>query len=102
MILDENLNLSQVDIAFIGANFDENALENNDDKRLCRYEFLEVIGRMAVVKYYNCDKRSSVAESCQAMIEDYILPNTCEVMPWQEFRDNQLWTLEVDDVFKAN
>ena len=31
-----------------------------------------------------------------------MIPNTCEKMPNQEFRENRLWCLEVDDLLKAN
>ena len=35
------------------------------------------------------------------MIEQHILPYA-KMFPWQEFRDEQLWTLEVNDVLEAN
>ena len=41
-------------------------------------------------------------ESVEKLILDYLIPNTCEKMEWQEFRDNKLWCLEIDDLFKAN
>lgn len=91
-----------VDRTFIAVNFEEVDLDNNDDKSLCRYEFLEIIARLAKIKYFEKGICHSVAASTEKMIQDSILPNTTEKMPWQEFRDNELWTLEVDDLFKAN
>lgn len=41
-------------------------------------------------------------ESCLKLIEEYVIPNTTERMENQEFREEALWTLEVDDLIKAN
>mmetsp|Transcript_15052 Transcript_15052/g.23282 ORF Transcript_15052/g.23282 Transcript_15052/m.23282 type:complete len:213 (-) Transcript_15052:98-736(-) len=57
---------------------------------------------MAKTKYFEKGICSTVAESCERLISEYIVPNTSEQMEWQEFRDNKLWCLEIDDIFKAN
>jgi hypothetical protein len=57
---------------------------------------------MAKTKYYEKGVCKTVHEACTALLEKYILPNTIEQMEWQEFRDSELWTLEVDDLLKAN
>lgn len=36
------------------------------------------------------------------MLKDYIIPNSNVRMPWQQFRNEHLWTLEVDDLIRAN
>jgi hypothetical protein len=77
-------------------------LEENDDNSLCRFEFLEIIARMAKQKYFERGVCKTVAESVEKLLVDFIIPNSIESMEWQLFRDNQLWTLEVDDFFKAN
>jgi len=43
--------MSAIDRAFIATNFEEVDLEDNPDKSLCRYEFYEIIVRIAVEKY---------------------------------------------------
>ena len=35
------------------------------------------------------------------MINEYIKPNFVPI-PWQQFRDEELWTIEVNDVFETN
>lgn len=35
------------------------------------------------------------------MITEFVLQNFVPE-PWQEFRDSQLWTIDVNDVFEAN
>lgn len=57
---------------------------------------------MAKTKYQEKGILPTVAESLEKLLNEYILPNTCEAMPWQEFRDKELYNLEVDDLFKAN
>ena len=58
--------------------------------------------RMAKLKYYDKGTADTIAEAVNRLLTQYIIPNTCEVMPWQAFRDNDLWDLDIDDLFKAN
>ena len=101
-IIDKNLTSTDVDRIFIATNFEDEDLEENDDSSLCRFEFVEIIARMAKTKYYEKGLCKTVHEACSALLEKYVLPNTIEQMEWQEFRDTELWTLEVDDLLKAN
>ena len=57
---------------------------------------------MARKKFHEKGTCATVAESCEKLILEYIIPNTIEKMEWQPFRDNLLWTLEVDDLYKFN
>ena len=50
-IIDKNLLRIAVDRIFVAVNFDENNNEDNDENRLCRYEFIEIIARMAMTKF---------------------------------------------------
>ena len=101
-LVDKNLTSQDIDRIFIATNFEEEDLEENDDNSLCRFEFMEIIARMAKTKYFDKGLCGTVWESCRKMIREYIIPNTVEAMEWQGFRDNQLWCLDVDDLFKAN
>ena len=98
----KDLTGSDIDRIFIATNFEEEDLEENDDNSLCRFEFLEIIARMAKQKYFERGVCKTVAESVEKLLVDFIIPNSIESMEWQLFMDNQLWTLEVDDLFKAN
>lgn len=40
-----------MDRAFVAVNYEEVDLDNNDDNSLCRYELLEIIVRLAKIKY---------------------------------------------------
>lgn len=91
-----------IDQIFIATNFDENQHQNNDEKSLVRYEFLEIIVRLAKLKFKDKGTCNTVAESVEKLISDFILPNNLEVMSWNDFRVQKVWTLEIDLIFKAN
>ena len=52
-IIDKNLTLATIDRLFIAVNFEgvPGGLEDNPGKELCRYEFFEILVRMATVKF---------------------------------------------------
>ena len=50
-IIYKNLKTQNVDQTFIAVNFEDIDLDINDDKSVCRYEFLEIIARLAKIKY---------------------------------------------------
>jgi hypothetical protein len=78
-IIDKNLTSQDVDRTFIAVNFEEVDLDNNDDKSLCRYEFLEITARLAKIKYFDKGICASIAESTEKLIVEYLIPNTCEL-----------------------
>ena len=63
---------------------------------------LELIVRLGKTMFFETKKVETVAEATQKILHEYILPRTLEKMPWQEWREEELWTLECDDLFKAN
>lgn len=101
-ILDKNLTTSDMDRSFVATNFEEVDLEANDDNCLCRYELLEIIVRLAKIKYLEKDKCKTFCEATRMLIEDSILPNSKNHMYVQEWRESRLWNLDCDDMFKAN
>jgi hypothetical protein len=42
-----------------------------------------------------------VEEGFSKLLNEHIFPNA-NPPPWQEFRDELLWTIEVNDVLEAN
>lgn len=101
-LLDNTLTSQDVDLAFVAVNYEEVDLEQNDDKNLVRYEFLEIFVRLAKVKFFDKKVYPTLGKSLKVLIEDYILKNNIEQMTWREFRVNQVWTIEVDQILKAN
>jgi len=43
--------MATFDRIFIASNIEEEDLQDNPDRALCRYEFLEILVRMAIAKY---------------------------------------------------
>ena len=66
-----------------------------------RYEFLEIIVRLAKEMFKDKGICSTVHESIQKILTENIFKYG-DKLEWQEFRDKKLWSLEVNDVFVAN
>lgn len=57
---------------------------------LKRFEFLEILVRLANIKYLESKIVKTYAEATEKLIKECILPNF-SLEPWQEFRDKHLW-----------
>jgi hypothetical protein len=57
---------------------------------------------MARQKYHESGICSLMSDSVEKLIKEFIIPNSIEKMEYQRFRDEELWTLEVDDLMKQN
>ena len=66
-----------------------------------RYKFFELLARIAKCKYIETGKEKDVASSMKRLIEEVLLVHFAWE-PWQKFRDDKLWTWQVNDVFKVN
>jgi hypothetical protein len=49
--MDKNISLSTLDRLFIATNVELVDMEENPDKELCRFEFLEILVRISGAKY---------------------------------------------------
>ena len=72
-----DLTSTDIDRLFVAVNFEEVAgeqgdLEDNPDRELCRYEFFELLVRMAKLKYENRKAGLTVSESIEKFLQDYI------------------------------
>ena len=75
-------------------------MEENPDRSLQRFEFIEILFRIAEVKY-KVNKQGTFSEAFEKLCHEYIFKNYIPE-PWQAFRDNHLWKLEPHDVLEAN
>jgi hypothetical protein len=100
-IMDKNVNLSTIDRLFIATNVEIIANDENPDKELCRFEFFEILLRLGNVKYREIGISNSYHQALEKIIKENVLANY-KPYPWQEFRDRELWCVEVNDVFEAN
>ena len=101
----DEINTATLDRSFIAAT----RAETSDIEKfpyiprnaLNRFEFMEIIVRLAGVKYYETKQVKTYAEATDLFITNYIQANF-QPEPWQEFRNEQLWKIEVCDVYEAN
>lgn len=73
----KDLTSTDIDRLFYAVNFEEEdgeAASNSDnpDDELCRFEFFEIIVRIAKLKYENNKSGYTVAQSLSHLIEDFI------------------------------
>ena len=68
---------------------------------LCRPEFLESIVRIAKHKYFDSGDADDMRQACEFLVEKNF-KKYLKLPMWQTFRDRELWTLEVNDVFYFN
>jgi hypothetical protein len=68
--------LSQLDLAFTASNVEVKGGEDNDEnpnRELQRYEFIEMLVRIALAKYSNSMKKSLPNEKVRQLLDDHIL-----------------------------
>lgn len=73
-MIDKHLTSQDTDRAFVAVNFDSEALEGNDENSLCRYEFLEIIVRLAKIKYLEKGICLTHVEATKKLIDEYLIP----------------------------
>ena len=89
-ILDEKVNMSSIDRHFIATNVEIEQIEENPDRALCRYEFFEILVRIAGQKYKETKIVSTYAQAFEKLITELVIPKYCAI-PWQDFREEYLW-----------
>ena len=99
--LDSNVVQTTVDRLFIATNQELEKSEENPANALERYEFLEFLARIAEKKFKEPKICATYVESLEKLLEEHIF-KLGDKEEWQEFRDNRLWTIDVNDVLEAN
>ena len=90
------------DTYFKATNFEEVDQDNNDDNALNRFEFFEILLRIAKGKYMDFGKETQLAYALMKLLQTYILPMVPKLWPLQSWRDKQLWCTEVNELFYSN
>ena len=58
---------------------------------------------MAISKYLDSRRAASPSDAVKMFIRKDIIANFKEIKDmWQGFRENKLWTLEVNEMFESN
>jgi hypothetical protein len=94
--------MSTVDLIFMATNFEEVELEDNPDKALCRYEFYEIIVRIAIEKYIKSRICTTLTGAVGKLLWENIFKYSDFVIPGQKWREEELWTCMNNDLYHAN
>ena len=100
-VIDGRTNLSTIDRLFITTNLEEEEVADNPNRSLCRYEFWEVLVRIAGQKFKEQKICDNYLDAFEKFLKEHLL-KYARVEPWQEFRDEVLWTRDVNLVLDAN
>ena len=85
-VVDANCPLNVVDRCFIAANYEVEDLEENPDRALQRYEFIEILVRIAEVKFKLTKQVTTFSAAFERLLHEHIFKYYTPE-PWQEFRD---------------
>ena len=73
-ILNKQLTSSVLDTYFKATNYEEIDQENNDDNAIIRFEFLEILVRIARGKYIDFGKDKRLDYSMTKLVQQHIMP----------------------------
>ncbi|CDW72567.1 UNKNOWN [Stylonychia lemnae] len=99
-VVDKICNLSIIDTIYIATNVSLNNNQNSD-RDLSRFEFLEILLRLANEKYKKTGVFNSYAPALQKFLEENLYPNIECTDPWG-FRETQLYTTFVNELLVRN
>jgi len=97
---DKKLIVAEIDRALISTNYTVNKYKNSAEKELHRYEFIEIIVRLSLVKYLQAKTAKDIVQSYQ-MIREEIFPRNGSVMG-MDFRVKYMYNLKCDEIFRKN
>ena len=105
-------NRSALDRLFIVTNREDEQEDDtqdaNDDRALMRFEFIEVIVRIAIAKFIQLKKTDSLPSAIKRLLQDYIKTNRGEgrcnalIDDPTVFRQKHVYTQETDQVLRKH
>ena len=94
-ILDKNVILSTIDRLFITTNVAQHEFKKDTNERvLKRYEFFEMIIRIAIAKFKEHNKNMSIWEATKLLLDNHIFQTETHV--FKDFRWQKIYTYEND------
>jgi hypothetical protein len=100
---DKNVNLACLDRQFIATNVPgaDNKYKNGAERELHRYEFVEVIVRLAKDKYKEPKIVGTLAEAADKIFTEDVIPKNKAVDGFN-FREEHMYNLKCDEIFRKN
>lgn len=77
-------------------------MDHNEDKFLCRFEFLEVLVQIARGKYIETGAESNLSQALSTLFNRHILPMHPQLPNLNEWRISELWTIEMNNLLEVN
>ena len=90
-----------MDRQMIATNVSNNKYKGNAERELHRYEFVEFIVRLGQTRYKDSKQTESLMEATEFIMRDDVIPHNNAVDGLQ-FRDEHMYNLRVDEIFKKN
>ena len=100
-ILDRNFSTATLDRLFIATNVTRNPYKNQNNRELHRYEFFELLIRIAQAKYRDMKITLNLPDAVEMIISKDILPNN-QQLNGMKFRTEQLYHPRVHEIFHKN
>ena len=100
-LYDKDCKISDIDRFFVTVNYEIVDLPENPDRTLNRYEFIELLIRIANLKFREAGKADNLRQALEMLLAENIFKNF-KVEPWHDFRTDQMWCDEVNSVFQLN
>jgi hypothetical protein len=99
-LIDATFKTAHNDLTFIATNaVTKGNIKNKSG--LIRCEFFEFLIRVCDFKFIKTGLYTTYEAAMQHLVLEKMKPNLT-LMEWQEFRDKELWTNDVNDVLKEN
>jgi NLR family CARD domain-containing protein 3 len=97
----KDIRFAESDTLFLTQNKRNKTSYLNPGVALVRYQFLEVLSRLALKRYEDTKLANSKGEAIKMMYERNLYPFYGKDDP-QKFRDEKYWVEEVDNIFKSH
>ena len=78
---DKDCKISDIDRFFVTVNYEVVDLPENPDRTLCRYEFIEILVRIANFKFKEVEKADNLKDALEMLLAENIFKNF-KVEPW--------------------
>ena len=97
----KDIRFAESDTQFLTMNKRSKNSYLNPGVALIRFQFLEILVRLALKRYEETGITNNKAEAVKLMYEKNLIPFYSKDDP-QKFRDNRYWNGEVDNIFKSH
>ena len=102
LLEDGTIKQNNIEVLVQSCNHKSNAKGEKENKSgIIRAEFIELVIRLAKLKFFDTKETDNMVEACKMIVENHFKRNFREPL-WQNFRDRELWTLDVNDIFQVN